>query len=116
MVSEKWLSLFNNIEDDEQLDVFLKTTSGDSLQDWEEKFLQYEQWGKDYIERELGTILYDEYNPQEKLRVSIHWLDLFKPICFKYLERLTSFLNKAQCITNTNEFILDIESVFLKFV
>ena len=38
MVSEKWLSLFNNIEDDEQLDEFLKTTSGDSLQDWEEKF------------------------------------------------------------------------------
>lgn len=29
MVSEKWLSLFNNIEDDEQLDEFLKTTSGD---------------------------------------------------------------------------------------
>jgi len=72
IVSEKWLSLFNNIEDDEQLDEFLKTTSGDSLQDWEEKFLQYEQWGKGYIERELGTILCDEYNPQEKLRVSIH--------------------------------------------
>lgn len=114
MVSEKWLSLFNNIEDDEQLDEFLKATSGDSLQDWEVKFLQYEQWGKDYIERELGTILYDEYNPQEKLRVSIHWLDLFKPICFKYLERLTSFLNKTQCITNTNEFILEIESVFFE--
>ncbi|HGR6915639.1 Uncharacterised protein [Streptococcus pneumoniae] len=38
MVSEKWLSLFNNIEDDEQLDDFLKTTSGDSLQDWEKNF------------------------------------------------------------------------------
>ena len=51
IVSEKWLSLFNNIEDDEQLDEFLKTTSGDSLQDWEEKFLQYEQCGKDLSRR-----------------------------------------------------------------
>ena len=72
IVSEKWLSLFNNIEDAEQLDEFLKTVSGDSLQDWEEKFRQYEQCEKDYIERELGTILCDEYNPQEKHRVSIH--------------------------------------------
>lgn len=113
-ISEKWQRLFNNINNDLQLDEFLNFVSGENLQRWEEKYIQYETEGKNYAIRELGKIQWESYEPQEKLRSSIHWLDLFKPICFKYLNRLSDFLNGTNYIENKKQFFDDIESTFFE--
>lgn len=113
-ISEKWLCLFNNINDDSQLDKFLTSVSGKTLQEWEEMYAQFEQEGKRCTIRELSKIKWEVYEPQEKLRSSIHWLDLFKPVCFKYLDKLSDLLDSANYIENKEQFFLDIEETFFE--
>lgn len=113
-ISEKWLRLFNDIHNDSQLDKFLTSISGKTLQEWEEKHVQYEQEDKLHVIRELSEIKWESYEPQEKLRNSIHWLDLFKPICFKYLDKLSGLLNSTHYIEDKKQFFADIESTFFE--
>ena len=114
--SEKWLRLFKNIESIEELDAFFTNVSGKNLQNWELKYLEYENKKEAYIDEQLSVVGWEFYKPQEKLRTDIHWLDLFKPICFKYFSQLDNFLNDVFCIEDKEKFLMEIESIFLKFV
>ena len=77
-------------------------------------YAQFEQEGKRCTIRELSKIKWEVYEPQEKLRSSIHWLDLFKPVCFKYLDKLSDLLDSANYIENKEQFFLDIEETFFE--
>ena len=49
-ISKKWLKLFSeNISDEEQLNRFLLSNTGNNLQEWEMKHNQYEQLGREYM-------------------------------------------------------------------
>ncbi|XVK77103.1 DUF4135 domain-containing protein [Streptococcus agalactiae] len=70
--------------------------------------------GKYNTTRELSEIQWELYEPQDNLRYNIHWLDLFKPICLKYLEKLSIFLNNTISIQDKKQFFIEIESTFFE--
>lgn len=113
-VSKKWLKLFNQVTNNTQLDMFLTSISGESLTEWENRYRNYEQVGKYNTTRELSEIQWELYEPQDNLRYNIHWLDLFKPICLKYLEKLSIFLNNTISIQDKKQFFIEIESTFFE--
>ena len=81
-ISKKWLKLFSdNISDEEQLDRFLTSNTENNLQEWERKHKQYEQLGREYIAQQLSDNSWKSYETSENLKIRIHWLSLYKPLC-----------------------------------
>lgn len=114
-ISKKWLKLFSdNISDEEQLDRFLTSNTENNLQEWERKHKQYEQLGREYIAQQLSDNSWKSYETSENLKIRIHWLSLYKPLCYKYINRLSMYLNSIVSVENKEKFLIEIESMFFE--
>ena len=114
-ISKKWLKLFSdNISDEEQLDRFLTSNTENNLQEWERKYKQYEQLGREYIAQQLSDNSWKSYETSENLKIRIHWLSLYKPLCYKYINRLSMYLNSIVSVENKEKFLIEIESMFFE--
>ncbi|MHC3582891.1 salivaricin M family lantibiotic [Streptococcus suis] len=40
-ITDKWIKLFNNVNNSQELDTFLKNVSGKGLNEWEQLYKQY---------------------------------------------------------------------------
>ncbi|HEM4162204.1 TPA: hypothetical protein ACHVIJ_001886 [Streptococcus suis] len=79
-ITDKWIKLFNNVNNSQELDTFLKNVSGKGLNEWEQLYNDYDESKNLLIEEALEQCEWILYIPQQRLKTRINWLDLYKPL------------------------------------
>ncbi|HFI0955770.1 TPA: type 2 lantipeptide synthetase LanM, partial [Streptococcus suis] len=111
-ITDKWIKLFNNVNNSQELDTFLKNVSGKGLNEWEQLYNDYDESKNLLIEEALEQCEWILYIPQQRLKTRINWLDLYKPLCYKYVQKIYSIVETKNYISDKQTFIESIEEYF----
>lgn len=113
-ITDKWIKLFNNVNNSQELDTFLKNVSGKGLNEWEQLYNDYDESKDLFIEEALEQGEWMLYTPQQRLKTRINWLDLYKPLCYKYVQKIYSIVETKNYISDKQTFIEGIETYFFE--
>ncbi len=113
-ISKNWIKLFSNISTESELDLLLKEITSDGLEGWKQKYLEYESNGKQQIFQKLNKLDWGGYVLKSDIQNSVHWLNLFKPICCQYINMFEKFLQLKTCVTDRKQILKEIESYFFQ--